>query len=569
MNLTWHIVKKDLVRMRLPVLVWAVFLSVQVVVSDRLLSIRSVDYTWFANMGMLLNLLAAVGLLASFILAAALVLDDPLAGPDPSWVTRPISGGRLLRAKLLWAVLVFGLIPVLLWVPWWLYCDFTLGEMVYAAGRVLCVQASAVISGFVLASLAGQAGRFVLFSVLVLAASLVAVMNFVTWTGAQALGADLLQTRLLLATGLLLVAGAAVVGRQYLTRRLVSSAALLTVGVILAGSIVLWWPWNLVNLRPENGTQMARSEGITAEIHEVRVAALGNTTGPENIGVLFQVLFKGVPDDVSVASGQADLELRWPDGTSLQRSSLRMRPDYWSDQNERAAVLTVLGVSLKHDWLNHWDPETEAKHAAIIAAGRPRTGAEGRYWREQQFQPGTARLTLTLAVTDEMAAKISAEHPACAIFAHFTIRKPALLIEMPLKGDTWAAGNGARLHVLNLSPNTWRGMNHEPVKVFLTTVVAASAPDLTGLSLYTVDRTHGTATFQGRTSSFSAVSVAAASEGLYFSVLDPRLWRTDQWVDAPGWLESARLAALTDRDVGGFDREFHLDRITILKDRGE
>jgi hypothetical protein len=569
MNLTWHIVKKDLVRMRLHLLLWAVLLGSQVFVSGRLLSIRSVNLTWFTGTGMLLNLLAAVTLIICFIMTAALVLDDPLAGADMFWVTRPISGGRLLRAKLIAAVLMFGLLPVLFWLPWWLYCDFSAGEVGRAAARVLCVQALAVVPAFTLASLVGQTGRFVLFSALVAVAAWVALLNFVTWGGYQILSPDLLQSRLLLAAGLSVAGGAMVVCGQYLARRFVPSVAILTIGAAAAAAIMLWWPWNFVNLRSENGEQMARSDRISAEIQEVRIAALANTPGPEDIGVLIQILFKGVPDDVSVSSGLADVELRWPDGSSLRKSSLKMVSNYWSDKNERSSVFKALGLPPEHLWLHHWDPETEAKHAELIEADRPRLVKLGNRWQEPKVRPGESRLTLTLGVTAEMATRITADPPACSVSARFVVARPAVLFEMPLKGDTWKAGGGARLHLLNLSPNSWRGVNHEPVRAYLTSGVSASAPGRDGLALYTVDRDHGTASFQGRTSSFSVIPVATNIEGLYFSVVEPRLWRTDKWVEAPGWLESSTLAAVAYDEIGGFNRAFHTDRLTITRDGGD
>jgi len=571
MNLTWHIAKKDLRRLRVHLLLWTVLLASQVFVSFRLLSTRSVDYTWFTETGMMLNLLEAVGMAVSFIIAAALVLDDPLVGTDLAWVTRPISGGRLLRAKLIATLLSLVLLPILVWMPWWFYCRFDLGGMAEAAVRVLGLQALAVIPGFVLASLVGRTGRFVLFSVLLVVALVVALMNLLAWGGYLAVSPELWLCRLLLAAAVLACSGVVVVGRQYLTRRLASSAGVLAAGVVLAGVIVACWPWNLADLRPVSREQVAGSERITGEITEARVTAL-DTTAPENNGISIGILFTGVPDEVSLSSGVADVELRWPDGRVAAARHLPVRPgraSRWTEDNEESSVRLALGLVPGHDWLHHWDPETNAKQDEITEAWHQRVIKAGEQWVDRSHQRGSARLYLTLAVTPEVAARVEAEPPACAISVRVGIKKPDVLLEMPLKGDTWTAQKGARVHLLNISPHIWRDVNQVQGKAYLATLVAASAPGLGGLSLHTVDRLHGMTNFQGRTYSFSVVPVAGNIEGLYFDVRDARLWRTDKWVEAPGWPDSASLVALTYRDVGGFNRDFHTDRLTIGSGGGD
>jgi hypothetical protein len=61
------------------------------------------------------------------------------------------------------------------------------------------------------------------------------------------------------------------------------------------------------------------------------------------------------------------------------------------------------------------------------------------------------------------------------------------------------------------------------------------------------------------------IPVATNIEGLYFSIADPMMWRTDKWIESPGWQKSATLVAVTYQDIGGFNREVHADRLVIGK----
>ena len=188
MNLTWHIIKKDLFQLRLPALLLVAILAGQVSISSLLLSDRSVDLNWFYQMGTFFNLLVAVGLVVTYILVGILILDDSLTGTTMFWLTRPIAGGRLLGAKMVVALLVFGVLPLLIWLPWWLHCGFGIRDIVVASGYVLGLQALAVFPAFVLASLVDQLGRFLLLSLLLVFAGWVALLNLATHAGPAELG---------------------------------------------------------------------------------------------------------------------------------------------------------------------------------------------------------------------------------------------------------------------------------------------------------------------------------------------------------------------------------------------
>ena len=118
MKITWHIVKKDFRRLQVPLVFWALLLVAQILIGVRLLHGDGDNLEWFGRLGLYGNLFFALDLIVTYVLVAMLIHDDPLVGSRVFWLTRPISGARLLGAKLLGIVLMFGVLPVLIWLPW-------------------------------------------------------------------------------------------------------------------------------------------------------------------------------------------------------------------------------------------------------------------------------------------------------------------------------------------------------------------------------------------------------------------------------------------------------------------
>jgi hypothetical protein len=124
MNLTWHIVKKDLRALKWPLALWIFVIIAKLGIGVVLLNADGTEgVEWFNKMDALAKILGIFEFV-SFVLTAALVQQDLLVGTTAFWMTRPISGGRLLRAKLLSIGLVFGLLPVLVTLPWWQGCGY-------------------------------------------------------------------------------------------------------------------------------------------------------------------------------------------------------------------------------------------------------------------------------------------------------------------------------------------------------------------------------------------------------------------------------------------------------------
>ncbi len=130
MKLVWHIIWKDLRRMRWLLVLWSGVILLQYA-------------AWRAGAGDLkvgtalgvsdlVVALWVLHLVIAWLLVPQVLQDDALRDPGAAWQTRPISRGRLLAAKLGGVVLMLCLWPSVLTVPWWMEFGFGAGEIVRA-----------------------------------------------------------------------------------------------------------------------------------------------------------------------------------------------------------------------------------------------------------------------------------------------------------------------------------------------------------------------------------------------------------------------------------------------------
>jgi hypothetical protein len=125
---------------------------------------------WFNKMDALAKVLAAFEFV-SFVLTAAIIQQDLLVGTTSFWMTRPISGARLLRAKLLSIGLVFIVAPVLVTLPWWLGCRYGLSEIGWAVAETVAAQAIAVLLGLLWSVVTDGFARFLMWTLVTLFAT--------------------------------------------------------------------------------------------------------------------------------------------------------------------------------------------------------------------------------------------------------------------------------------------------------------------------------------------------------------------------------------------------------------
>ncbi len=245
MNLTWHIVKKDLRALKWPLLVWVLILVAKLGIGVLLLSAAGTDgRLWFLQMAVTAKVLTAFEYL-SFVLTAAIIQQDLLVGTTAFWMTRPISGGRLLCAKLWGIGLVFGLMPVLVSLPWWLGCGYGLREVLWAATETVAAQAIAVLLGLLCSVVTDGFARFLMWTLVTLFATptLTGIVTYSVLRHDTVVTQNLAASRLVLSIALAVLGIGAVVVHQFLTRRTGRSIGLIasTIGLIVLTAA--FWPW--------------------------------------------------------------------------------------------------------------------------------------------------------------------------------------------------------------------------------------------------------------------------------------------------------------------------------------
>ena len=334
MNLTWHIFKKDLRALKWPLLLWTLLIAAKLGVGVLMLRTSGADVE---QINSLMHLQVFAYLLAglecvSFVLAAALIQEDLLVGTSAFWVTRPISGARLLRAKLLGLVLIFGLLPLLVTLPWWLWNGYGLREISWAALETLLIHAACVLLGLLWSVVTDGFARFLMWTLVML----VAIPSVTATVGLYVSGQHpqpspgVMLTRTCVEVAFAVAGILTLAGHQFLTRKTWRSVVVIgaTIGLIIATA--LWWPWNLdpdgrwnrymTERAARNADQVAEPAGLTYALESAQLSPPPAAHPERPSRVLLRFTVKGLPANLSLRAGLATYSMSWPDGSSGSRS---------------------------------------------------------------------------------------------------------------------------------------------------------------------------------------------------------------------------------------------------------
>ncbi len=250
MRLVWHIAKKDIRRMALPVGLWVAFIVATAVWFESLWPqpeghVTSEIGAWLAAMSIWTQLLMVGQLVMGYLLVGTLALEDPVAGAGAFWVTRPISGIRLLAAKLLAATLLFVVGPITALVAVGLACGSSLIAVAGAVGGVAAKYGVSLIVALSLASLARNLGQFIFGSIALLLLAIACAFLGVYLETKVAMPVHYSRA-VIFDTGVVLILGLGLALVQlFLTRRVARSWCI--VALALGASVVLrvYWPWDV------------------------------------------------------------------------------------------------------------------------------------------------------------------------------------------------------------------------------------------------------------------------------------------------------------------------------------
>jgi hypothetical protein len=247
MSLTWNIVSKDFLRMRTAILAWTALMALKILFYASVSGVFGApSLPWLLRLGEgpLVALRTCLDPFIAFVLAGWLVHEDPLTGADAFWVTRPISGARLLGAKALGGMLLIVALPIALNLPWWLSCGF--GAMQIASAMVpMAAEFSAValvgmgvgsattsFPRFFLWTIAGFAG---LFAVHLMASGLAS--SGLGFQSTQMIGTGLALTRFLILLSCSLLVCAEIGAFQFLSRHFRRSLPVTVALTVLASAV--------------------------------------------------------------------------------------------------------------------------------------------------------------------------------------------------------------------------------------------------------------------------------------------------------------------------------------------
>lgn len=250
MNALMHLVLKDVRRMLPALLVWLLMQLLLLEEAVRFLHFPAQGYERFGFSFMVMSAGSLFWMLLSLLLTVSLLREDPLVDSSAFWVTRPISGLRLLSAKVLGILICVLLPPALIAFPLWLAEGMTLAWICEVAARVAFVQCGFVLLGLLSAFFSRRNSSMlshILGYTLFLGLGYFALMKLLIGPDAyfQKISPPLANARLTLSVLCLLGGVLLALGYLFCRRSRLGSLAIGLVTLVLASAIILFWPWVL------------------------------------------------------------------------------------------------------------------------------------------------------------------------------------------------------------------------------------------------------------------------------------------------------------------------------------
>jgi hypothetical protein len=414
MNLTCHIARKDLHRFWAPLTLFCVVALIRFGVGISLLAANEPDSAWFGHMAVYANVLWGIGLAVTFTLVAGVVQEDSVAGPA-FWRTRPISGSRLLAAKALGLIIMFGVLPVVLTVPWWLGCGLGWREIGRAAIETFAIQMGVALLALPWASVTSTYGRFLLWTFVAAVAGVTGVLVF---AGLSSISPWIGATRLLV-IGLAAALGCiAVTVHQFVTRRTSRSVALIVFTGLAMASAARWWSWDGSALwSPALSAPSGVAKGVSISLEE----AYAYVASSENYSFA-QVSVKAdpVPPPYILSPYFSDQRMHWEDGSVTEWSHFEMW-GRWGSMSTRG-VYNQLGITPEprdRSWM-----EYVRRHNLIRLSDR------------DLKQSSTSIETFPLSLSPETVRRLRREKPEYDAILGFLLLQPHVVGEHDLRAGS-------------------------------------------------------------------------------------------------------------------------------------
>lgn len=601
MKLILHIVRKDFLRLRWGLVGWWVVIGLKLAIGFAL--ILFVGGAQWAEMGHAsaiwsdrtlaptLFTLTTIERLLAFLLTAMLVQEDGLVGTKQFWVTRPISPGRLLTAKLVGWLLMLWLSAVVLTLPWWLTCGFGVREIAWAALELLALQMAASLPAAVVAALTDTLSRVVVWSLVLVA--------FVSLAVPMAMAALVMRGTVTSASASpfaslsvlgVVLTGAVVIARQYWRRNWVSSLNWLGVGVIVApvalALVAVQFSAGLQRIfsgqGPEPDWRVERAQGISLRQHSYYTGPRAPRSELIEQSLNTYLAATGVPRGLMLMQGtQARQAWRWPNGLVVERNAS------WVNAPGNQAVLRLAtGVSKPKR-----DEETERYNQKL---------QEERERRQSKQYLDRVRSVRTVLREEPIGAMVSAmvlpstvermkqTPPSYEATVQLRLVQPEPWIEIPYATSGWHAYAGYGIRLGARFPRdraeARRSKLYDPAYDEVPGTVAFPIVATMPYSLwntmfsqvywmrdrwkepglFVINRAGGDLMSQNvlRTPRLTLAGVGIVSD--VARAWTPVVRRGDNWVERdPHWLEGAKFVLVGVREEARFTREVKAERFLL------
>jgi hypothetical protein len=558
MNRVLHIVAKDLRRLRGWVIGWLVILMVPVVVGGLLLRNEPTpaEWNWYGGI-----LVAARWLQAgvAYLMAILLVQADRVVGTTAFWVTRPISGGRLLMAKMVTAGLIFVGGAVLLNLPWWWFSGLGARDIVVAVIELLPPTAAVVLPAMMIGALTDSLGRALLWSLILAALGVMMPMLFsLVMNTASPRAASDLVIYAVIGGGATLLAMAAAVTLLYQTRRytrwLAMPAAGLAVVLLLGRFLPLVW-------RPANEPEEWRPERaaeVTVAYHDAysRPGAPSRNRLERWDNAWIGFTLEGTAPDLIVEGVGARQRWSWPGGAHVGRDG-RLNVLRASDA---APMLGFKWQPLDPETVEWWRQRSQPRRGTSIS--RPPNRPSEGIW-----------LQANVPFPQSIAERLDREPAGYTGSLWITLLRPTIVNEIPLQPGSWKIGesHGMRIfavegdadavvvRAVDTTPFSWLatyrewryrgrwfGTRHDREFVQLNRVLGELQP------------------MRDRPRSVVVAGVQLTWRELTSS--GPRVRRGDRWEWRPGWMEDASVAFVRYVPESVFRRDVRVEDMRVRQE---
>jgi hypothetical protein len=520
-SLTWNIVAKDLRRLQWILVLWAVIMLAGMglcAIQERLDA--GTYFSFYVGAFVFEWVLLP---LFSFGLVMGLILDDPVSDVDAFWITRPISGSRLLAAKAATLVLVW-LVPVILTLPWWIGHGYGAGQVGRAAWQTLGFQVVAGALALPIAVLSPNAGRFMMNVILVAAGWFIvaAIFTVLALLGGEPVPAGIIHARACLIAWIWIVATAAITIFQFHGRRTRRSLAVVAIAVAAGIGVARWWPWDFTG-GSEGGTGV-RAITLGFESASIDADTPDAAPGTEVVGV--SLGYGGLGGDEAAATTWVRHRLQWPD--------------------DRVEVA-----------VNSSGTDDLGKASWSFALGKG-------------FAP-LVRSAFPVAIKPQ-GERLSAEAPAYSASVDGIIRRLEVVARVPLKAGQKSAQGGVSVRVNEVFLDVLTGG--------LAVSLAESAPSLgTGvwsipvglpaetdpsLFYFLINPGDGRSLAGRGTRAGEALDVGSVRTFHSVVMFDPsKDWKGGAPSDFRDWIKTAMLVEIAARDAGSFHREVEVPRLKL------